>query len=400
MLLLGFTWACSEGASDRARGAAPALPPREVATAPAVHEAIPALVLAYGSLAANDEVTLGFRNAGRIARLAVDLGSAVAKGEILAALDPVDFELAVRAAEVAVQQARVQLGLAPAGDDDAVDPEATASVRQARAVLVEATLTRDRVADLVARELSPPAELDAAIAAHGVAASRAQQALDEVNALEAALRQRRVALALSQRALAESVIVAPFDGEVVERRRRVPEFVAAGEGVLRLLDLDPLRLRLRVPEREALHVALDQRVVFDVDGVDGECEGRVKRLSPAVDGSDRTLLIEVEVENGARRLRPGLFARARIEVAPPAPRVVVPKAALQSFAGVEKVFVVADGVARERRVRTGRSFEGRIEIDAGLEAGAQVVLEPGDLVDGRAVSVRSSPMAGDEQGRR
>ncbi|MBI5851353.1 MAG: efflux RND transporter periplasmic adaptor subunit [Planctomycetes bacterium] len=360
-------------------------------TATAAAESLPTVVVAFGSLAANETVELAFRNSGRISKLDLDLGSAVKKGEIVGALDPKDFELAVRDVEAAVRQARVQLGLAADGDDDAIDVESTATVRQARAVLVEATLTRDRVKDLVERELRPPADLDAAVAAYGVAASRLQQAIDDVNSQQAALQQRRIALAVARRALAESVLVAPFDAEVVERRRRPPEFVAAGESVLRLLDVDPLRLRLRVPEREALRVAIGQVVVFTVDGIAGEFRGAVVRASPAIDGSDRTLLIEVEVENAGRRLRPGLFARASIEVEAPAPRVVVPADAVIAFAGVEKVFCVDADVARERRVRTGRRIGERVEIDDGLDAGAVVVRAPGELVDGSRVVVRAGP---------
>ncbi len=377
---------CNRGPAE-AKPAGQGAPPREVTLVAATAESIPDVLLVYGSLAANDEVTLSFRNAGRLQTLDLDVGSRVKKGEVAAALDPTDFELGVREAEAAVRQARVQLGLPSDGESDDVDPETTASVRSARAVYDEAKLTRDRAADLVDRKLRPPADLDAANAEFAVAESRLQQALDEVRALQATLAQRRIALAIARRALSEAVLRAPFDGEVLERRRRPPEYVAAGETVLRLLDVETLRLRLRVPERAALHVELDQDVVFTVDGVDGEFHGRVKRKSPSIEASNRTLLVEVEVGNAEHRLRPGLFARARIEVSAPTSRVLVPQKAVVSFAGVEKVFVVAEGVAHERHVRTGRELRDLIEIEDGLNAGEAVVLVPGDLVDGRKVSV-------------
>jgi RND family efflux transporter MFP subunit len=346
---------------------------------------IPDTVVAYGSLAADEEIDLAFEHAGQLARLDVDLGSRVAAGDVLAALDKTNLELAVRDAEAAVRQARARLGLPTHGDDDAVDPEGTPAVRQARAVLHEAELTKDRAAELVNQQLAPPASLDAAVAALAVAESRLQQALNDVRDQQAVLAQRRVEHEVAQQALRESEIPAPFDGVVAARHKAVPEFVAIGEAVLTLLRTDPLRLRLRVPERESGGVELNQRVGFTVDGVRGDFAGTVARLSPALDPGNRTLLVEVRVPNADGRLRPGLFARGALEVGAPVPRVTVPAAAVVAFAGIEKVFLADGEVARERAVRTGRRVGELVEIEDGLEVGALLVAVPGDLADGAPI---------------
>ncbi|MCA8949100.1 MAG: efflux RND transporter periplasmic adaptor subunit, partial [Planctomycetes bacterium] len=150
---------------------------------------------------------------------------------------------------------------------------------------------------------------------------------------------------------------------------------------------DPLRLRLEVPERAAGEVRPGQQVSFTVDGVDGDFAGKVTRLGSAIDRTNRTLTVEAEVENGGGRLRPGGFCRASIVVADDDPVTAVPATALLSFAGVDRVFTVADGKAVEHLVTPGRRLGELVELRDGLAADAAVVSEPGDLVQGAPVRV-------------
>lgn len=385
LFLLALT-VCSPAPTSAGRTATER-PTRSVRVATAEVIALPKTILAYGSLAADAEVRLGFRNAGRLQHLDVDLGSSVERGATIAALDTTIFELELREAETAVRQARVRLGLSADGDDDVVDPQATAIVRQARAVLTEATVARSRTEELVQKNLAAPAALDVAVAAHGVAESRLQQALEDVQDRLAELANRRASLALAQQRLREATLTAPFDGVAAARHADAQEFVAAGAPVVTILRTDPLRLRLMVPERDAGAISIGQPVQFTVDGVDGEHTGRIARLSPRIELDNRTLLVEAEVANAERRLRPGLFARATIAASAPIDRVTVPRAAVVSFAGVDKVFRIDNGAAVEQQVRIGRQLDDRVEIESGLAAGAVVVVEPRDLVDGQRVQV-------------
>jgi multidrug efflux pump subunit AcrA (membrane-fusion protein) len=100
----------------------------------------------------------------------------------------------------------------------------------------------------------------------------------------------------------------------------------------------------------------------------------------------RTLIVEAEVANPNGRLRPGAFARAEIVVEAERSAVIVPAAAIVTFAGVERVFVVADGRAVERRIRTGRRAGDRVEVLEGLSTGDPVVVSPGNLAAGQPVT--------------
>src|SRR5512139_214725 len=136
---------------------APAAPPAPRARAQEPHPVrivsaeagrLPRAVTVTGTLAADEEVVAGFKVPGRVSEIAVDLGSPVRRGQVLARLDPADYRIRVEQAEAALRQARAGLGLPPEGSDERVDPEKTALVREARAVLDEARLNRDRMAQL------------------------------------------------------------------------------------------------------------------------------------------------------------------------------------------------------------------------------------------------------------
>jgi multidrug efflux pump subunit AcrA (membrane-fusion protein) len=99
------------------------------------------------------------------------------------------------------------------------------------------------------------------------------------------------------------------------------------------------------------------------------------------------LVVEAEVANREGRLRPGAFARAEIMVEADRAAVLVPATAIVTFAGIEKVFGVKDGLAVEKRIRTGRKAGDRVEILEGLAAGEPVVVDPGNLAGGLPVTV-------------
>jgi RND family efflux transporter MFP subunit len=380
--------ACERETPAAHRGArAKADVPRTVRIVEAAEVRLPRTVTVTGTLAADEEVAAGFKVAGRLSELPVDLGSRVQKGQVLARLDPSDFRIRVEQAEAALRQVRAGLGLPPEGGDDRVDPDKTALVREARAVLEEARLNRDRMAMLREKDLVARAEFDTALSRLLVAESRYQAAVEEVRNRQELLAERRSALSLARQQLADAVLVAPIDGAVRERRASVGEFLAAGAPVVRLVRIHPLRLRVAVPERDAPSIRVGQAVNVRLEGDPAEHAGRVVRLSPAIQEQNRTLVLEAEVANREGRLRPGAFAKADIVVDADRSAVLVPERSVVTFAGIEKVFGIKDGRAVEMRIRTGRHVGERVEVLEGLPRGVPVVVDPGSLIGGQAVVV-------------
>src|SRR6267143_1006582 len=386
LLLSGCKGEHTAGAEEpKSKASTP--PPRAVQVTPAAERTVARTVSATGSLAADEQVVLGTKVAGRLAEIPVDLGTRVRRGQVIGKLDQSDFKLRVEQAEAALQQARVRLGLAPTGSDERVDPEKTAIVRQARAMLDDARLIRDRSVKLMEMELIARAQLDSVEASLQVAEARYQDALEEVRNRQAIIAQRRSELELARQQLVDTVITSPLDAAVSFKQASVGEYLPAGAPIATLVRVHPLRLRVPVPEREGAGVKAGHAVTLTVEGDPTVYRGRVVRLSPIVQEQNRTLMVEAEVPNERGFLRPGSFARVEIMTEVSQPVVTVPASAVIVFAGVEKVLVVRQGKTAEVRVTTGRRLGEDVEIVEGLKGSDPVVTRPGNLVGGQAVTV-------------
>lgn len=350
-----------------------------------------------GSLFAQEQSVLSAKVSGRLDELRVDVGSVVQRGELIAQIERRDYELNQQQAAAALAQARAVLGLPLDGTADDVALEQVSSVKEAKAILDEASKNLARVKDLSSARISSQSELDVAQAAQTVAATRYERALDAARGLQAELAQRLAEYETAGKRLADTSVRAPFDGAVQARAAGLGEYLGAGAPIVTFVKIDPLRLRLEVPERESIQVRLGQAIRLRIEGDTNTYQGRIARISPALNELNRMLLVEADVpRTGA--LRPGLFARADIVVSDHEDVISVPENAIVTFAGLEKVIGIQNGKAVERTVRTGRRMDGFVEVVTGVEPGDEVVLEPGGLRTGQPVAVmadqtRSSPAA-------
>ncbi len=342
-----------------------------------------------GTLAAQDQSTLSAKVPGRLQRLAVDIGDVVHEGDLLAQVEPRDYELRLQQAGAALAQARVALGLPLEGDDDRIPLEEVSSVKQAQAVLDEAAKNRERIENLSKVGIASQAELDTVRASYTVALARHEVALEEARTRLAALAQRRAEYEIARKQLADASVRAPFDGAVQTRPANLGEYVATGVPIVTLVKSNPLRLRLEVPERDSLMVRHGQLVQLRVEGDTNAYPGQIARLSPALTEQNRMLLVEADVPNPGS-LRPGLFASASIIVDDHEEVLTVPTNAVVTFAGIEKVVVVQDDKALEKDVSTGRRRGDRVEIVSGLGLGESVVLDPAGLRTGQRVAVTAA----------
>ena len=200
----------------------------------------------------------------------------------------------------------------------------------------------------------------------------------------------RARMNLAQKAVADTVVRAPFPGLVGERFVSVGDYVTKGTKVASVMRVDPLRIELTVPAQYVSQVAAGRSVNFAVDSYPGETfTGQVRYVSPSVDAATRALTLEAVVPNPDGRLKPGFFATARIEESGGTPGIVVPAAAVRTVAGTARVFVIAADRAEERIVMTGQADGDRIEITDGLRAGERVATSGVErLADGVHVAAR------------
>lgn len=376
--------ACSRNDAASKKGPARADTARPVKTAVVTEQTMERTVAVIGTLAAQDEATLSVKVAGRIQTIAVDLGSTVKKGQLIARVEPQDYELQLRQAEALLAQARARLGLPLEGSDDKIDLDQASTVKEARARLEEARKNRERIESLTQQGILSESERETANASYEVAANRYRDALEEVNNRRAQLAQRRVEVEIGRKRLDDTAIHAPFDGAIQERRASPGEYLPAGTPVVTIVRTDPLRLRVEAPERESINIRPDQKVRVWIEGDTTPHMGVISRVSPAINQQNRMLMVEADIRNDGS-LRPGSFVRAEIITNDNRKSLSVPADAIVTFAGIEKVFTVENGKAVEKPVNTGRRGTNWVEIVSGLKAGESVVLSPGNLQTGDTV---------------
>ena len=388
LLTSGCKPATSNGAPAKSSASTPAAeaPARTVKTARVQPRPMERVVVVTGSLAAHDQATLRTKISGRLQSIAVDLGTAVRQGDVLAQIEKHDYELRLQQSEALLAQARARLGLPLEGPDTRLDAEGASTVKQARALLDEAQRNRDRIAKLAEQGILAKSELELAESGFLVSSSKFQEALEEIRGRQAVHAQRLADVAIARQELKETIIVAPFDGTVQERRASAGEFLSVGDAMLTLVRMDPLRLRIEVPERDSFQVRLGQKVRLTIAGDPTPHTGAISRVSPVITEDSRMLAVEADVKNDGS-LRPGAFVRAEIITEDKRQPLVIPRAALIVFAGIEKVFLVQSGKAVERVIATGRQTADHCEVLTGLKDGDEVVLNPGNLQPGQPLAV-------------
>jgi multidrug efflux pump subunit AcrA (membrane-fusion protein) len=376
----------STAAPQPSRTGQEASPARQVRVTPVAEKPMERSTVALGSLAAFDQATVSVKVPGRLRSIGVDLGSVVQQGQLIAQIDPQDYQLRVQQSEAALAQARARLGLSPGKNNDRIEPEETSTVRQARALLEEAKTNRDRQATLFDQGIVARSQLDSAEASYKVAVSRYEDAVEEVRNRQAIVAQRRSEVALARQQLDDTAIHAPFDGAIQEKRASIGEYLGAGAPIANVVRMNPLRLRAEIPEREAQQVRIGQSVRVTTEGDPNVYLGRIARLSPIITPQTRMLIAEAEVANDGS-LRPGLFARAEIVIDEGTMAVTIPTKSIVTFAGIEKVVVVQNGKALEKPITTRRRTGDWTEVTSGVTVGEMVVVEPGNLQSGQAVTI-------------
>ncbi|MDO8679590.1 MAG: efflux RND transporter periplasmic adaptor subunit [Acidobacteriota bacterium] len=340
-----------------------------------------------GTLMAQEDAEVAAEVAGRVVATPVERGSLVRSNDDLIRIASADADAQAREAQANAAQIEARLGLEGGG---AFDVERVPEVANAKANRQLAQNDFSRAKRLYDDKLLSQSEFDqrsmqveAAERQYDVAKNGAAQQYQ-------ALMGARARVAMAQKALADTVVRAPFAGAIGERFVSVGDYVTKGTKVASVLRIDPLRVELTVPEQYVSAVAVGRAVTFEVDAYPGETfTGAVRYVSPSVTAATRALTLEAIVPNTAGRLKPGFFATARIEEAQKRPGILVPAAAVRTVAGTARVFVIAAGRAEERIVMTGQVVGDQIEIATGLKGGERVATAGLDqLVDGVAVAVK------------
>jgi len=327
-------------------------PPPPVQAAEAKLASVPQTLPAIGTLAAVRQVTVAAEVAGRVVQLNFESGQHVKAGDLLVQLydkpdlgDLANFEAQAKLAQVNLKRAK----------------------------------------ELAVRNVGPQATVD-------------------LN--EAQLEQANAGIQKTQAVIAQKQIRAPFEGELGVRQVELGQILAAGGTIATLTDLSQLYVNLTLPEQNRSKVAVGQKVRVHVDAFPGETfEAKITAIEPQVGADMRAIKVQATMANPAKRLLPGMFAKAEI-VQPALPDIVtVPETALDYTLYGNSVFLLQPDAAGGKDsdgnplfnavrtfVKTGDRFDNQVAIVSGLKPGDRVVASgQNKIVDKMPVVISSEP---------
>jgi len=200
-----------------------------------------------------------------------------------------------------------------------------------------------------------------------VAKGTAENSKFDLDALRASYDSARLELSYTE-------IRAPIDGVVSARHIKLGNTIKEIDPTFRITDLDPLVAYVHIPEKEFRKLAPGQNADVIVDALGGEhYVGTISRISPTVDPQTGTFRARVEVPDKTRRVKPGMFARVNIVYDRRPDTLQLPRTAILDADGQQSVYVVANGKAQQRVIRTGLANGGWIEVLDGLQGNERVV---------------------------
>lgn len=294
-------------------------------------------LITFGSLRSDESVMIRPEIEGRLGAVHFREGQAVTGGDLLVSLD---------------------------------DAIARAELAQARANLDLAEKNHQRAQMLFQR-----------------GASNAQ-ALDEAQSQQQAAR---ASLALAQARLDKTQIRAPYDGVLGLRQASIGDYLSAGQNIVNLEVLDPLKVDFRIPQKAVAQVRLGQTVEITLDTYPGErFRGEIFAINPRLDEVGRSQAIRAHIGNAERRLHPGQFVRVSVILDERPQALVIPEEAVMPVGEQLLVNLVVGGQVEQREVRLGKRFDGLVEVREGL-SGDETVISAGwqKVRQGLAVRIKS-----------
>ena len=285
------------------------------------------------------------------------------------------------------------LALLRAPELEARSAEAEARLAEAEADLVESD-ARLAASESTYERLAKAAETPGVVAGNELTQAEKRAEADRARAASSArsLEAARAARDAVEEMTSYLRVTAPFDGVVTERYVHVGALVGPGStsAIVRLEQIQRLRLVVPVPEAYAMAIAKGDEVPFSVAAYPSETfSAVVSRPSLSVSRETRTMAVEADVDNSEERLAPGMYAEVSWPVRRGSESLFVPRSAVVET--TERVFVirVRDGRAEWVDVRRG-AFQGdEVEVFGPLQAGDRVVLRASDeLQPGAQVSAR------------
>ncbi|MBI4264042.1 MAG: efflux RND transporter periplasmic adaptor subunit [Acidobacteria bacterium] len=374
MLVALLASACGASARSEAKGDS-GIEPRAIraATAVVIERPVTRFVTVTGTLTADEQADVSAEIAGRVVSTPVERGSAVREGAELIRIADTEVRAQAQEAEANASQLAARLALTDGVD---LELDRVPEVANAKASSELAASEFERARMLHDKQLLSQADYDRSRAQADAARRQYDIARNNAEQLYQSLLAARARLTVARKALADTVVKAPFAGVVELRLVSTGDYVTRGTKVASVMRINPMRVELTVPQQLLASVAPGRAVALQVDAYPGRSfTGRVRYVSPALKTDSRALVVEAVVPNEHGELKPGLFATAQLERDTAQPALLVPAGAVRTISGTARVYAVSsDGLVQERIVTTGQTVGDLIEITSGVARGDTVAV--------------------------
>lgn len=354
-----------------------------------------------GVLTARRKVKISSELGGIIEGLYFEKGEKVTAGKLLAEIGTSSVRLQVREAEAGVDAARSVLNKMERGSRPQDIQIATSALKEAEAALFEAEKNYKRIKELHNIKAISGSSYDAAERQVATAKARMETAkqqlilalkgprIEDINGARATLAQAEAALALTKNRLTKSMLRAPCDGIIAFRNVEVGEVIGVGTPITEVVELEKLKIKLSLGEKDIHILKNHKRFGFSVDAIPGEeFSSRVFFLSPTADRATRSFPLELMVDKADPRMADGMTVRVKFPVVGDKKSIKVPSAWLSEEEGKIGFYVAKDGKALFKKVTLGAYYDNRVEILTGLGDKDQVITNPAGLKSGDSVEIR------------
>ncbi|MGC7846368.1 efflux RND transporter periplasmic adaptor subunit [Desulforudis sp. 1088] len=309
-----------------------------------------------GKVAAKLDISLVPKVPGKIAEVLVDVGDRVKAGQVILRLDAPEAAAAVTLAESGLRTAEINYA------------SAKVNYERGKLLLQQEAISQAEFENMYEK----PYEL----------------------AKEAYERTAPAQLAQARANYENTILTAPAAGVVTARTADPGEMAMTGVPVVTIVDLDSVYVECGASEKQINRFKIGQEVMVKIAAVSAEpLRGKITHLSPVADPRTKAYNLKIELKNEKQLIKPGMFAEVDLG-AEADEKVLVPRDAVLSREGKTIVFVVENGKAMMREVRTGASDGRRIAVESGLNPGDRVIVTGQDiLVDGAPVTIAESDNA-------
>lgn len=346
--------------------------PIAVRTAPVVSREMRRVVESVGALFPYEEILISAEVEGRVSQVNVDLGDEVSTGQVMVQIHEEEQRYLLAQNEAQLRQSLERLGLKDE-KDRVKDIREVPEVRRAQADLYDAEQRYKRARSLVDQGIASQADLDQAQAKYKSLQAAYDATLFQTRNQIQEVERFKAVVDLQRKKLRDTTVRAPFPASVKERQVAVGQYVRVSTPLLTLVKVDPIRLRVEIPERMAPWIKTGQTIDVLLEAyADRVFRGKIWRIAPTVEQTKRTFVVEALIDNPNGALKAGSYAKARVPTEKVDRIRLVPVRAVNYVLGSNKAYVVRNGVVDAREVKLGDRFEQEVEILEGIEDGDQV----------------------------